>query len=209
MTIDIQDPEPSWNVKITDSGSTDWPLWATTRQQQLWKEGVLVIWDHESQTVIALNLQHTLTLRDFLLITSDWRTLGLRIGNVAFNLLPKGAERQPPPVQTIPEPVFTLFHGSNPGRARSFLTNAMVITPVQAQQVFEAIEANDVMLLRANDAFWEQLTPRLARVHAQILRKGQVPPNQGEPQAPEQHQLTRIPDVERLSSARKKRRSDS
>lgn len=169
--------EPSWQVTFNPPDAdarTDWPAWADPRQQKLWNTRGLVVCDHASRTIIGLDYHKAHTLLDFLRITSDWRTLGLRIGNVALQHRGKGAN-QPPPVQRIPEPIFASVHGGANGNFRSVLSDPMVITPAQAQEILTLLETHELTLHVVEQAFWEQVGGAIAPVFPSITKDVAAP----------------------------------
>jgi hypothetical protein len=207
MTTDADHAESSWqaifNAPNADA-KTDWPTWADTRQQKLWNTPGLVVWDHASHTIIALQYHHAHTLLVFLRITSDWRTLGLRIGNIALQYMRKGADH-PPPVQQIPEPVFASLHGSANGNFRSVLSDPMDITPAQAQHLLTVLEAHELTLHVVERAFWEQIGGATAPVFQDFVQ------NVGNP-APTIEDATLRMRIEQMvrakQRAREKKQSD-
>lgn len=79
-------------------GTSDHPAWASRWQQQTWRSGVLVLWDHDLQCIIGLSAGQALGLLSHFQSSEDWRQDGVVLGRPMTRLVLGQPDRPPEPV---------------------------------------------------------------------------------------------------------------
>jgi hypothetical protein len=143
--------QPPRGAKVNTSGygrmPSDHPAWAGRAQQETWRSGVLVIWDHELRRIIGLSAQQALKLLAHLQASEDWRQEGVVLGAPMTRFVLGQPDRPPEPVLSDPIRLSPKYSSSPPGYSAVAPRTAQVLT--RLAQASSSVKPRRVYMLVA------------------------------------------------------------